>query len=62
MLKWLEGIGIDQTSAQSYAAVFRNQSIDEQILKLLTIQQLGEVGISKYGHQVLIYNCIHEGM
>ena len=61
MVKWLEDIGIDQSLAQSYAAIFRNQSIDEQILKLLTIEQLGEAGISKYGHRVLIYNCINEG-
>ena len=62
MMEWLISVGIDEDSADCYYSTFTTEMIDQVSLKLLTLENLKDVGVSAMGHRVLIQCAAVSGM
>ena len=62
MLQWLESLGFDAATIEKYAGVFGREEIDERVLKQITLDQLATLGVTTYGHRVLLQNSARAGM
>jgi class 3 adenylate cyclase len=50
---WLRGLGLEQ-----YAAAFRDNDVDEAVLRRLTAEDLRELGIASVGHRRRLLDAI----
>jgi hypothetical protein len=50
---WLRGLGLDQ-----YAAAFRNNDIDDAVLRRLTAEDLRDLGVASVGHRRRLLDAI----
>ena len=50
---WLRGLGLEQ-----YAAAFRDNDIDGEILRRLTAEDLRELGVASIGHRRRLLDAI----
>src|SRR5215472_3648349 len=53
VLAWLRGLGLEQ-----YAATFRDNDIDDAVLKRLTAEDLRELGVASVGHRRRLLDAI----
>ena len=51
--EWLRGLGLEQ-----YAAAFRDNDIDREVLHRLTGEDLRELGIASVGHRRRLLDAI----
>ena len=50
---WLRGLGLEQ-----YVRLFRDNDIDDEILRGMSAEDLKELGISSFGHRRRLFNAI----
>ena len=50
---WLRGLGLEQ-----YAPAFRDNDIDDEVLRRLTAEDLRELGVTSIGHRRRLLDAI----
>lgn len=62
MHRWLCDIGVDSSSADRYADIFKQEDVDQLTLEQMTLVQLETVGVTSFGHMTLVYNSVRNGV
>jgi hypothetical protein len=55
VVAWLGGLGLEQ-----YAPAFRDNDIDEEVLRRLTAEDLRELGVVSIGHRRRLLDAINK--
>ena len=58
MYEWLRRVGLQPTPATEYQQLFVREEFNELALRVATLDQLKELGVTKLGHRTLIHNAL----